>query len=89
VLQFSKADFAGFVALHPVQSGDDTAIALDASDAVTLTNVTASRLTAAQFRFVWPRRPRDLGIAPRLLSRRGPPDDRDSEIDGRSQRPLA
>ena len=52
VLQFSKADFSDFAALHPVQSGDDTVIALDASDAVTLTGVTASSLTAAQFRFV-------------------------------------
>jgi hypothetical protein len=48
-LQCSKSDFA---ALHPVQSGADTVIALDAADAVTLTGVTASTLTAAQFRFV-------------------------------------
>jgi len=51
-MQFSKSDFADFAALHPMQSGANTVIALDAADSVTLTGVTASSLTAAQFRFV-------------------------------------
>ncbi len=51
VLQFSKSDFADFAALHPVQLGDDTVIGLDAAHAVTLSNVTASSLTSAQFAF--------------------------------------
>ncbi len=53
-MQLSKSDFANFQALQPhmSQSGANTLITLDASDQVTLTNVTASSLTASQFKFV-------------------------------------
>ena len=53
-LQFSKQDFASFEALqgHMTQSGANTAISLGGHDVVTLTNVTATSLSAAQFRFV-------------------------------------
>ena len=53
-MQFSKSDFASFQALqqHMSQSGANTLITLDASDQITLTNVTASSLTASQFHFV-------------------------------------
>ena len=34
-----------------IQTGANTVITLDASDAITLTNVTASSLTSAQFNF--------------------------------------
>ena len=53
-MQFSASDFANFSALqsHTSQSGANTMIALDASDTVTLTNVTATNLAASQFHFV-------------------------------------
>ena len=52
-LQFSAKDFANFAALqgHISQSGADAVITLDAADKVTLTNVTASSLSASEFRF--------------------------------------
>ena len=55
--QFSKADFADFAALqaHMTQSGGNTVISLNASDAVTLlgvTNVDAS-VRAVQVRVRW------------------------------------
>ena len=52
ILKFSKSDFADFAALHPVQSGADTLIAREASHAITLANVNAATLTAAQFGFL-------------------------------------
>jgi hypothetical protein len=52
-MNFSKLDFADFQALqgHMQQSGANTLITLDAHDAITLTNVALSTLTASQFRF--------------------------------------
>jgi hypothetical protein len=52
--QFSKSDFANWAALKPdiSQSGANTLISLDASNTVTLTDVTATNLTSAQFQFV-------------------------------------
>jgi hypothetical protein len=53
-IQFSKSDFANWSALlsHISQSGANTLITLDASDQVTLTGMTASNLSSAQFNFV-------------------------------------
>lgn len=53
VIQFSSADFANYQALagHISQSGDDAVITYDANDKVTLTNYSASSLTAANFKF--------------------------------------
>jgi hypothetical protein len=53
-IQFSATDFANFTALHGAmtQSGANTVIKLDATDMVTLQNVTMANLTAAQFKFV-------------------------------------
>jgi hypothetical protein len=53
-IQLSKMDFANFAAMssHLSQSGANAVITLDASDKITLTNVTASSLTASQFSFV-------------------------------------
>jgi hypothetical protein len=53
-LQFSKTDFANFTAFMKdvSQSGANTLIKLDASDEVTLTNFTASKLTSAHVTFV-------------------------------------
>ena len=48
-----RQDFASWSALqgHISQAGADTVIALDAADTITLKNVTAASLTAAQFYF--------------------------------------
>jgi hypothetical protein len=53
-MQFSASDFANWSALlsHVSQSGANTLITLDASDQVTLTNVTATSLAQSQFHFV-------------------------------------
>jgi len=53
-MQFSATDFANWSALssHTSQSGSNTLISLDASDTITLTNVTAASLNASQFHFV-------------------------------------
>jgi hypothetical protein len=53
-MTLSASDFANFQALqqHMSQSGANTLITLDASDQITLVNVTASNLTASQFHFV-------------------------------------
>ena len=53
VMDISNSDFADFQALlsHTTQSGANTLITLDAHDAIELTNVAASSLTASQFRF--------------------------------------
>jgi hypothetical protein len=53
-MQFSAQDFASWSALqgHISQAGANTLISLDANDAVTLNNVTAASLSAAQFKFV-------------------------------------
>jgi len=53
IIQFSSADFANWQALsgHISQSGDDAVITYDAKDSVTLTNYSASSLTAANFKF--------------------------------------
>jgi len=53
-LQFSKTDFASWSALQGdmTQSGANTVLTYDASDTVTLTNVTKANLTASEFRFV-------------------------------------
>ena len=52
-MNFSKSDFADFQALqgHMQQSGANTLISLDANDAITLTHVALSTLTASQFHF--------------------------------------
>jgi Ca2+-binding RTX toxin-like protein len=54
LLQFSSSTFAGFAAVqsHMSQVGTSTVITFDANDTVTLQNVTASSLTAANFHFV-------------------------------------
>ncbi len=56
VIQMSQMDFASFAALSAsgdlTQSGLDAVITLNASDAITLQDVTASTLTAAQFKYV-------------------------------------
>jgi T5SS/PEP-CTERM-associated repeat protein len=53
-MQFSAQDFASWSALqgHISQAGANTLISLDANDAVTLNNVSAASLSAAQFKFV-------------------------------------
>jgi hypothetical protein len=53
IIQFSSADFADWQALsgHITQSGDDAVITYDANDKVTLTDTSASSLTAANFKF--------------------------------------
>ena len=53
-MQFAKSDFANWAALSPdiSQSGANTVITFDASDTVTLTDVTATNLTQSQFHFV-------------------------------------
>ena len=53
-MQYSAADFASFAVLqaHMSQSGSNTIITLDASDAITLYNVQASSLQSSQFSFV-------------------------------------
>ena len=53
VVQFSSADFANWQALsgHIAQSGADVVISYDANDKVTLTDYSASSLTAANFKF--------------------------------------
>ncbi len=50
---FSHLDFASWSVLQGdmTQSGANTVITLNASDTVTLTNVTASSLTSSQFHF--------------------------------------
>jgi hypothetical protein len=52
-IQVSKSDFANFAALssHLTQSGANAVITRDAADTITLTGVTASTLTAAEFAF--------------------------------------
>jgi hypothetical protein len=53
-MQFSASDFANWAALssHISQSGSNTLITYDASDNITLTNVTAASLSASQFHFI-------------------------------------
>jgi hypothetical protein len=53
-MTFSASDFSNFQALQQdmSQSGANTLITLDASDRITLVNMTASNLTASQFHFV-------------------------------------
>lgn len=50
----SASDFANWSALqsHMTQSGNNTVITLDASNAITLTNVATVTLTSSQFNFV-------------------------------------
>jgi len=52
-IQFSAQDFASFSALqgNTQQVGANTVITLDANDTLTLTNVLATSLSAAQFKF--------------------------------------
>ena len=52
-MTFSVSDFANWTALqsHMTQSGTSTLITLDASDTITLTNVTKSSLASSQFHF--------------------------------------
>ena len=52
-MQFSTSDFANWMALqsHTSQSGANTVITLNASNTVTLTDVTATSLTQSQFHF--------------------------------------
>jgi hypothetical protein len=54
VIELSAKDWPDFASLQPdiTQSGANTLITLDASDTITLTNVVASSLTAAQFKLV-------------------------------------
>jgi hypothetical protein len=54
VIELSAKDWPDFASLQPdiTQSGNNTLITLDASDTITLTNVVASSLTAAQFKLV-------------------------------------
>jgi hypothetical protein len=55
VINLSASDWSSFAALQASpdlqQSGANTLITLDAADTITLINVTASTLTAAQFNF--------------------------------------
>jgi hypothetical protein len=53
VLQFNPALFANYAAAMPdiKQLGANTVITYDANDTVTLTGVTASHLTASNFKF--------------------------------------
>jgi hypothetical protein len=53
-MDLSHLDFASWWALqaHMTQSGVNTVITLDASDSITLNNVSAESLIASQFNFV-------------------------------------